>query len=71
MIATFKNGLWRDRVGKKHAAMNSASIPSPLAGEGQDGGTMNKTIVRALRKNSMETKRAFWRHLRMRQYKGL
>jgi very-short-patch-repair endonuclease len=44
-------------------------IPSPLAGEGQDGG-MNKNNARKLRNNPTETERFLWQHLRLRQLGG-
>jgi very-short-patch-repair endonuclease len=43
--------------------------PSPLAGEGWDGG-MDKARVRELRKHMTEAERALWRHLRLRQLGG-
>ena len=43
--------------------------PSPLVGEGGDGG-MNKTKARQLRKNMTEAELALWRHLRLRQLIG-
>ena len=49
--------------------MDVGLIPSPLAGEGQDGG-MNNNKARALRKNSTDTERRLWQHLRLRQIGG-
>jgi len=44
-------------------------IPSPLAGEGADGG-MDRTRARQLRKDMTEAELALWRHLRLRQLKS-
>jgi very-short-patch-repair endonuclease len=41
-------------------------FPSPLAGEGQDGG-MDRSRAKELRNNPTEAERMLWRHLRLRQ----
>jgi very-short-patch-repair endonuclease len=47
----------------------SPMIPSPLAGEGQDGG-MDRSRARATRNNPTEAERILWQHLRLRQLGG-
>jgi len=49
------------------SARASLWAPSPLVGEGWDGG-MNKAKARQLRKNPTEAERVLWRHLRLRQF---
>ncbi|MBI4523155.1 MAG: glycosyltransferase [Deltaproteobacteria bacterium] len=55
----------------------SVLAPSPLEGEGREGGIekermggMNRVRARRLRKNPTETERALWQHLRLRQIGG-
>lgn len=44
-------------------------MPSPLVGEGQDGGGMNSNAGK-LRKNPTEAEQRLWRHIRNRQLLG-
>jgi very-short-patch-repair endonuclease len=44
-------------------------VPSPLAGEGRDGG-MERSRARRLRKNATDAERMLWQHLRLRQFAG-
>lgn len=41
--------------------------PSPLAGEGRDGGEMHTRNARQLRKNPTDAERRLWRQLKQRQ----
>jgi len=45
------------------------STPSPLVGEGEDGG-MDIFKARRLRKNMTQAERTLWRYLRLRQFSG-
>jgi very-short-patch-repair endonuclease len=44
-------------------------VPSPLGGEGQDGG-MKRSRAKELRNNPTDAERMLWQHLRRRQLGG-
>jgi very-short-patch-repair endonuclease len=49
----------------------NTKLPSPVAGEGQDGGLRAVTNrARYLRSNPTDAERILWRHLRLRQVGG-
>jgi very-short-patch-repair endonuclease len=53
-------------------AIDSILIPSPVSGEGKDGGRLRVATTRArkLRSNPTDAERLLWRHLRLRQVDG-
>ena len=45
----------------------NANAPSPLAGEGWDGGIMNTALAKKLRKNLTDAERRLWQQLKRRK----